>query len=106
MPDCLFCRVVEGKVPCERVAETERVLAFRDVRPQAPTHVLLIPKQHVADSAAELGPQHAEMLGELFVGQMAVFGHRLTVVFREFEGGRRRCCLQKSRSDKRFVVLG
>lgn len=74
MPDCLFCRVVEGKVPCERVAETERVLAFRDVRPQAPTHVLLIPKQHVADSAAELGPQHAEMLGELFALATRVAG--------------------------------
>jgi len=66
MPDCLFCRIVEGKVPSVKVAETESVLAFRDIRPQAPTHVLLIPKRHVAESAADLGPQHAALLAELF----------------------------------------
>ena len=67
MPDCLFCKIVEGKVPSEKVAETESVLAFRDIRPQAPAHVLLIPKRHVAESAADLGPQHAALLAELFV---------------------------------------
>jgi histidine triad (HIT) family protein len=48
------------------VGETTHVFAFRDNNPQAPTHVLLIPKEHVADSAADLGPQHAIMLTELF----------------------------------------
>src|SRR5881628_723313 len=67
MPDCLFCKIVEGKVPSQKVAETESVLAFRDIRPQAPTHVLLIPKHHVAESAADLGPQQAALLAELFV---------------------------------------
>ena len=55
MPECLFCKIVEGKVPSQKVTETESVLAFRDIRPQAPTHVLLIPKRHVAESAADLG---------------------------------------------------
>lgn len=66
MSECLFCRIVRGDIPATRVAETEHVLAFRDVQPVAPTHVLLIPKEHAADSAAQLGGAHAAMLGELF----------------------------------------
>jgi histidine triad (HIT) family protein len=63
---CIFCRIVAGEVPAQTVAETEQVLAFRDIHPQAPTHVLLIPKRHVADSAADLGADHAALLMELF----------------------------------------
>jgi len=65
-PDCIFCRIAMGAVPSRKAAETEHVLAFHDIAPQAPTHILLIPKRHVADSAADLGPQHAEMLADLF----------------------------------------
>ncbi len=65
MADCLFCKIVEGSVPSDRVAETEHVLAFRDINPAAPTHILLIPKDHVADSAADLGPDHGSLLAEL-----------------------------------------
>jgi len=63
--DCIFCRIAAGDQPAERVAETGQVVAFRDLRPQAPTHLLLIPRGHVA-SAAELGEGHAALLGELF----------------------------------------
>lgn len=66
MTDCLFCRIVAGEIPSQKVDESERVLAFRDVNPQAPTHVLLIPKEHEASSAAELGPKQGQMIGELF----------------------------------------
>jgi histidine triad (HIT) family protein len=66
VPECIFCQIAAGKIPAKQVAETTHVLAFRDNNPQAPTHVLLIPKEHVADSAADLGPQHAVMLTELF----------------------------------------
>lgn len=66
MADCVFCNIVAGRHPAQKVGETTHVLAFRDNNPQAPTHVLLIPKQHVADSVADLGPQHATMLAELF----------------------------------------
>jgi histidine triad (HIT) family protein len=45
-PDCLFCRIVSGQVPAEIVAEGEHVLAFRDISPEAPTHVLVIPREH------------------------------------------------------------
>lgn len=50
--DCLFCRIVAGEVPATVVAETERTVAFRDVAPQAPTHVLVVPRDHHADVAA------------------------------------------------------
>lgn len=50
--DCLFCRIVTRDVPATLVAETERSLAFRDINPQAPTHVLVIPKDHHVDAGA------------------------------------------------------
>jgi histidine triad (HIT) family protein len=60
MADCLFCRIVRGEIPATLVAETDDCVAFRDVNPQAPLHVLVIPRRHVAsldaaDDAAELG---------------------------------------------------
>ncbi|MEE2035637.1 histidine triad nucleotide-binding protein [Nocardiopsis sp. CT-R113] len=50
--DCLFCKIVKGEVPAEIVREGERTLAFRDINPQAPTHVLIVPREHHADAAA------------------------------------------------------
>jgi len=52
--DCIFCRVAQGEIPSTKVAESDRVLAFSDINPGAPQHVLLIPKGHVADSVADL----------------------------------------------------
>jgi len=49
--DCLFCRIVSGEIPAEVVAETEDAVAFRDLNPQAPVHVLVVPRLHVADAA-------------------------------------------------------
>lgn len=48
-PNCLFCKVVAGEIPSDRVFETDEVLAFRDIHPQAPTHVLVVPRRHVPD---------------------------------------------------------
>jgi histidine triad (HIT) family protein len=66
MTDCLFCRIVAREIPATVVASTERTLAFRDVAPQAPTHVLVVPREHHADVAAcaEADPS---LLGELMV---------------------------------------
>jgi histidine triad (HIT) family protein len=64
LPDCLFCRIVRGEVPAAKVFENERVLAFRDINPQAPVHVLVIPKQHVA-SLDDLGDEHKALIGEI-----------------------------------------
>jgi histidine triad (HIT) family protein len=48
MPDCLFCRIVAGAIPSQKVFEDEHVIAVRDINPQAPVHVLLLPKRHIA----------------------------------------------------------
>ena|SRR5215210_6768801 len=64
-PDCLFCRIAATEVPAEIVHDDDLVLAFRDVSPKAPTHLLVIPRRHIT-SAADLGDDDAEMLGRLF----------------------------------------
>lgn len=51
MSDCLFCRMIEGDIPCDKVYEDDYVLAFRDIDPKAPTHILIIPKQHIENIA-------------------------------------------------------
>jgi histidine triad (HIT) family protein len=63
--DDLFCKIVAGDIPTTKVLETDRSLAFRDLNPQASTHVLVIPKEHVTH-AGELTGAHAELLGDLF----------------------------------------
>mgnify|MGYP003578820581 FL=1 len=62
---CPFCRVVSGEDPAEILHSTETVLGFRDLRPQAPTHLLLIPKEHITD-VRNLEDRHADMLMDLF----------------------------------------
>lgn len=49
MTDCLFCNIVAGKIPCDKVYEDDQVLAFRDIAPKAKTHILVIPKQHIVN---------------------------------------------------------
>jgi histidine triad (HIT) family protein len=61
---CVFCRIVAGDEPADVLYATETVMAFRDIAPQAPVHVQLIPKEHVT-SAAEIGERHAGMLADL-----------------------------------------
>lgn len=63
--DCLFCKIVAGEVPSQAVASTEEAYAFRDIEPQAPTHVLVVPRRHIADAAA-VGPDDGAVLTELF----------------------------------------
>ncbi len=65
MAECLFCRIAAGEVPATLVHEDDVVIAIRDIAPRAPTHVLLIPRRHVA-SAAELTEDDGPMLGRLF----------------------------------------
>lgn len=47
--DCLFCKIIAGEIPCGKVYEDEKVFAFRDINPQAPVHVLLVPKKHMSN---------------------------------------------------------
>ncbi|HET7677362.1 MAG TPA: histidine triad nucleotide-binding protein [Candidatus Limnocylindrales bacterium] len=67
MPDgaCLFCGIASGEVPAKRAHEDDQVVAFHDIAPRAPTHILLIPRRHIA-SAAELTEEDAPLLGRLF----------------------------------------
>jgi histidine triad (HIT) family protein len=58
---CLFCRIAAREIPAEIVRESDGLVAFRDVNPQAPTHILLIPKEHVS-SVSDLGDEHAGVL--------------------------------------------
>jgi histidine triad (HIT) family protein len=69
--DCLFCRIVAGQVPAQLVRETDRTLAFRDIAPQAPTHVLVIPREHYRDAAA-LAAADPELAGLLLEEATAV----------------------------------
>ena len=64
-PDCLFCRIVRGETPSDKVFEDDLVLAFRDIAPRSPTHILVIPKEHIA-SAADLTEADGPLLGRLF----------------------------------------
>lgn len=64
-PKCIFCRIVAGEIPASRVFEDDRVIAIRDVAPRAPTHILLLPRDHIR-SAAELTDADAPIVGRLF----------------------------------------
>jgi histidine triad (HIT) family protein len=65
-PNCIFCRIVKGEVPSRKAYEDQDVLAFHDIRPIAPVHVLVIPKQHVA-SLDEVREEHERVLGRMLV---------------------------------------
>ena len=64
MKNCIFCKIIEKNIPSEIVYENERVLAFNDVNPQAPIHILIIPKVHIP-TLNDLLPEQTELVGEL-----------------------------------------
>ena len=64
--DCIFCRIVAGEIPADIVHEDPHLVAFRDAHPQAPTHVLVIPREHIPSLDAA-GDEHGEVLGRLMV---------------------------------------
>jgi histidine triad (HIT) family protein len=66
MTDCLFCKILAGDIPADVVHETANTLAFRDINPQAPTHVLIIPRRHIA-RINDIEDGDREQVGDLFV---------------------------------------
>ena len=60
--DCLFCKIIAGEIPCTKVYEDEKVFAFRDINPQAPVHVLIMPKRHMANALECDGDTAAALL--------------------------------------------
>ena len=65
MEICLFCKIVKGDIPSTKVYEDEKVLAFRDIAPMAPTHILVIPKTHIG-SVAEVNADNADIVAHIF----------------------------------------
>lgn len=63
-PDCLFCKIVAGTIPSNRVYEDEQAIAFADISPQAPVHLLVIPKEHI-QSHAHAAAEHTALMGHL-----------------------------------------
>lgn len=66
MSDCLFCKMINGDIAPDKVYEDDSVLAFRDINPQASTHVLVVPKQHIS-TLNDLQPEYAETVGKMFL---------------------------------------
>jgi histidine triad (HIT) family protein len=71
MSDCIFCGIIAGEMPADIVHTTERTVAFRDINPAAPVHVLVVPRTHIED-ASPVGPEHAEDLVAMVVAAREV----------------------------------
>lgn len=65
MSDCIFCKIIKGEIPSTKVYEDELVYAFRDIAPQAPTHILVIPKEHI-ESVAEINGKNSAVISHIF----------------------------------------
>lgn len=65
MSDCLFCKIVNGEIPSDKLYESDKVIAFNDINPQAPVHVLVVSREHIQDTNG-LGDNHSQLLGECF----------------------------------------
>lgn len=84
-PDCLFCRIARGEIPARKAYEDDEILAFHDIAPKAPVHLLVIPKTHI-DNLYDAGPEHQALLGRILAStarlareQGAVDGFRVVV---------------------------
>jgi len=62
--DCLFCKIIAGQIPANRIYEDDRLVAFADINPQAPMHVLVVPREHIA-TLNDLDPAHDALVGEM-----------------------------------------
>lgn len=65
MNDCLFCKIIEGVIPSDKVYEDELVYAFKDINPQAPVHILVIPKQHISN-VLEINSENSAVVSRIF----------------------------------------
>lgn len=63
--DCLFCKIIAGEIPSTKVYEDDKILAFRDIAPQAPTHILVIPKEHIG-GVDELNAENSAVVAHIF----------------------------------------
>ena len=73
MDNCLFCKIVAGDIPTDTVYENDQVLAFRDIDPKAPTHILIIPKEHIS-TTNDLAEAHKTLMGEMLLAAKEIAG--------------------------------
>jgi len=66
MSGCVFCKIAAGEIPCKKAYENEDILAFHDIHPQAPVHILVIPKAHMAAGAGEIDASNSALAGKCF----------------------------------------
>jgi len=71
MSDCLFCRIASGEIPSKKVYADDRIYAFHDIAPKAPTHVLVVPRRHIA-KLADAGAEDREIVGEVVARAAAI----------------------------------
>jgi len=74
MTDCLFCRIIAGEIPAKKVFEDQHTFAFEDLHPQAPTHVLVIPKRHI-ESLNAVSPDEDAIIGEVVIQNLGGLGN-------------------------------
>ncbi|MCE2917606.1 MAG: histidine triad nucleotide-binding protein [Rubrivivax sp.] len=91
-PNCIFCKIVAGQIPARKVHEDDLVLAFHDIAPWAPVHVLVIPRQHIA-MLSDVTPEHTPLLGHMLalapvlMKQLGVTGGFRTLINTGPDGG-------------------
>lgn len=84
--ECIFCKIIEGTLPSEKVFENDRIVAFRDIAPQAKVHVLIVPRKHVTD-LLDVMPEDSRMFSDLFIaaqhiaGKLGISGSGFRTVF-------------------------
>jgi len=71
MEKCLFCRIIDKEIPAEIVFENDKLLAFKDIDPQAPVHILIIPKEHIT-TTNDLNGSHKELIGDILLTAQAL----------------------------------
>jgi len=71
MTDCLFCKIAAGEIPADKIYEDDHVIAFRDIAPKAPTHVLVIPRRHIS-TLNDLRPDDSELIGRMYLAAREV----------------------------------
>lgn len=66
MIDCIFCKIIDGKIPCNKIYEDDKVLAFYDINPEAPVHFLVIPKKHI-ENINKITKENNELMSHIFI---------------------------------------
>jgi histidine triad (HIT) family protein len=64
--DCIFCKIIAGEIPSDQVYSDEKVIAFKDISPKAPVHLLIVPREHI-ESLQDLQPQHQDLMGHIML---------------------------------------